>query len=119
VRHRESQPCWFRVGYCGSGPAQLAVAILSDYLGCTHAAGALHQHFKCAAISRISEKHWMMTATDIVAVFQRLLRARPWLDRLAIVDDGPYLQVVDSYAGHAGEFGRLLAVVTARRAGGW
>jgi hypothetical protein len=104
-------PAGFAWGYSGSGPAQLAVAILADYFGCTHAARALHQDFKRAAISVIREKHWMMTATDIVAVFQRLLRARPWLDRLAILDDGPALQVVDSYARPAGEFGRLLAVV--------
>ena len=37
---------------------------------------------------------------------------RQWLDRLTILDDGPTVQIVDSYEEHAGEFGRLLAIVS-------
>jgi hypothetical protein len=104
-------PAGFAWGYSGSGPAQLAVAILADYFGCAHASRSLHQHFKCAAISGINEKHWMMSDSDIVAVFYKLVQDRPWLDRLAILDEGPTLQIVDFYAEYAWEFGRLLAIV--------
>ena len=48
-------PTGFAWGYAGSGPAQLALAILADYFGCSHAARALHQLFKFAAISGIQE----------------------------------------------------------------
>jgi hypothetical protein len=58
-------PRGFAWGYTGSGPAQLALAILADYFGCAHAARAHRQLFKFAAISRIQEKHWSMTGSDI------------------------------------------------------
>jgi hypothetical protein len=77
------------MGYAGSGPAQLALAILADYFGCAHVARALHQLFKFAAISGIQEKHWSMTGSDIARVFEKLCRDRLWLDRLAMFEDGP------------------------------
>jgi hypothetical protein len=52
-----------------------------------------------------------MESSDIAAVFEKLLRDRPWLDRLAIWDQGPALQIVGKYAGRSGEFGRLSAVI--------
>ena len=39
-------PTGFGWGYSGSGPAQLAVAILADWMSCDHAAQDLHQRFK-------------------------------------------------------------------------
>jgi Family of unknown function (DUF6166) len=104
-------PTGFAWGYAGSGPAQLALAILADYFGCAHAARALHQLFKFAAISGIHEKHWSMAGSDIAATFEKLCRDRPWLDRLAILDEGPAVQIVDRYAERSGEFGRLPAVI--------
>src|SRR5579883_627449 len=104
-------PTGFAWGYAGSGPVQLALAILADYFGCTHAARALHQLFKFAAISRIQEKHWSMTGSDIAHVIEKLCRDHPWLDRLALFDDGPTMQIVDKYTEGYGEFGRLAAVV--------
>jgi hypothetical protein len=68
VNHSPSGFAW---GYSGSGPAQLAVAILADYFGCAQAARGLHQQFKFAAIAGITEKQWTMTDSDIVAVLHR------------------------------------------------
>ena len=99
------------MGYSGSGPAQLAVAILADYFGRVHAARALHQQFKFATIAGITEKHWTMTDGDIAAAFHKLCGARPWLDRLAIFEEGPIAQIVDLCVEHIGEFGTLCAIV--------
>jgi len=104
-------PTGFSWGYAGSGPAQLALAILADYFGCSHAARALHQLFKFAAISGIQEKHWSMTGSDIACVLEKLCRDRSWLDRLAILEGGLTVQIIDKYAEHSGEFGRLAAVI--------
>jgi len=104
-------PTGFAWGYAGTGPAQLALAILADYFGCAHAARALHQLFKFAAISGIQEKHWSMTGRDIAHVFEKLCRDHPWLDRLTLFEDGTTMQVVDKYTERSGEFGRLAAVI--------
>jgi hypothetical protein len=47
-------PTGFEWGYCGSGPAQLALAILADFLGDDASAVALHQEFKWDHISPIA-----------------------------------------------------------------
>lgn len=47
-------PTGFAWGYGGSGPAQLALAILADYLGDNDRAVALHQRFKFAVVSRLN-----------------------------------------------------------------
>src|SRR5215831_16576475 len=57
VNHR---PTGFAWGYSGSGGAQLAVALLADWMSCDHAARALHQRFKGAAIVGLPEKHWSL-----------------------------------------------------------
>jgi hypothetical protein len=98
-------------GYTGSGPAQLAPAILADYFGCAEAARALNQLFKFAAISGIQEKHWSITGRGIALVFEKLCRDHPWLDRLAVFEDGPTVQIVDRYAERSGKFGRLATVI--------
>jgi hypothetical protein len=104
-------PTGFAWGYSGSGPAQLALAILADYFECAQAARALHQHFKFAAIAGIREKHWSMTEVDLVIALHKISRCRPWLERMAIFDKGPTVQIVDHYAEHAGGTGTLLAVI--------
>ena len=46
-------PTGFEWGYGGSGPAQLALALLADHLGNDQEAVAYHQHFKFAVIARV------------------------------------------------------------------
>ena len=52
-----------------------------------------------------------MTGRDIERVFERLGWDHPWLDRLAVFEDRPTMQVVDKYTERSGEFGRLAAVI--------
>ena len=104
-------PTGFAWGYSGSGPAQLAVAILADWMSCDHAALALHQRFKAAGIAGLPEKHWSLTDDDLVRIFETMCKDRPWLDRLAVLQDGPTVQIVDRHAEHAGEFVTVVAVV--------
>jgi hypothetical protein len=104
-------PTGFAWGYSGSGAAQLAVAILADWMSCDHAALALHQRFKVPAISGLPEKHWSLTDDDLLRMFETMCKERPWLDRLAVLEDGPTVQIVDRYAEHAGEFVTIVAIV--------
>ena len=104
-------PTGFAWGYSGSGAAQLAVAILADWMSCDYAALALHQRFKAAAIARRPEKHWSLTDDDLVRSFETMCQDRPWLDRLAVLEDGPTVQIVDRYAEHPGEFVNVVAIV--------
>ena len=104
-------PTGFAWGYSGSGAAQLAVAILADWMSCDYAALALHQRFKAAAIAGLPEKHWSLTDDDLVRIFETMCKERPWLDRLAILEDGPTVQIVDRYAEHPREFVTVVAIV--------
>ena len=70
-------PTGFGWGYSGSGPAQLAVAILADHFDCAFAARALHQRSKSPAIAGFSERHWCLTGTDLAPIFERM--CRNWL----------------------------------------
>ena len=101
----------FAWGYSGSGAAQLAVAILSDWMSCDYAALALHQRFKAAAIAGLPEKHWSLTDDDLVRRFEMMCKERPSLDRLAILEHGPTVQIVDQSVEHPGEFVTVVAIV--------
>ena len=55
-------PTGFEWGYAGSGPAQLALALLADALGDDLRALLLHQDFKQFIVSRLSRtEDWAMT----------------------------------------------------------
>jgi hypothetical protein len=58
-------PTGFEWGYCGSGPAQLALAILADHLGDDEQALNLHQRFKWAVIAELPRRRWTLTGEDI------------------------------------------------------
>ena len=59
-------PDGFNWGYAGSGPAQLALAILFDYFGDARKAEILHQAFKFAFVSRFKD-NWELTGDEIEA----------------------------------------------------
>ncbi len=60
-------PTGFEWGYAGSGPAQLALALLADALRCDTSATRPHQPFKFRVISRLDrDAPWRMTEDDIV-----------------------------------------------------
>ncbi len=57
-------PTGFEWGCCGSGPAQLALAILADHLDDMQALN-LHQRFKWAVIAGLPRHRWILTSGDI------------------------------------------------------
>lgn len=65
-------PDGFEWGYGGSGPAQLALAILADYFGNTPDGDAralqLHQAFKRATVANIQAPSWEMDEAAVSMV---------------------------------------------------
>lgn len=60
-------PDGFEWGYAGSGPAQLALALLADALGDDERALSLHQRFKAAFVAQIEDDTWSITDAAIIA----------------------------------------------------
>src|SRR5882724_1514868 len=58
-------PTGFEWGYPGSGPAQLALALLADHLGDDEQAVKLHQEFKGMLITDLPFHGWTLTAEHI------------------------------------------------------
>lgn len=64
VNHSPDGFCW---GYCGSGPAQLALAILLEELGCLDIALGRYQRFKTEYIARIKmDEEFTLTSQDVL-----------------------------------------------------
>ena len=63
-------PTGFEWGYGGSGPAQLALALLADHLGDDHEAVTLHQDFKFAVVARLPKRGWTLTSQEIDRAIQ-------------------------------------------------
>jgi hypothetical protein len=62
-------PTGFSWGYGGSGPAQLALALLADALADDDRAVRLHQEFKFKVVACWPEgERWWITAEQIAAV---------------------------------------------------
>lgn len=61
---RNHSPTGFEWGYGGSGPAQLALAILCKHCGKDRAQD-LYQHFKREVIASLPHEGWTMTSEDI------------------------------------------------------
>lgn len=64
--HVNHSPDGFSWGYGGSGPAQLAYAILFDVTNDEDKTLALYQHYKFAVISRLGRKDWIITAASVL-----------------------------------------------------
>ncbi len=58
-------PTGFEWGYAGSGPAQLALALLADATGKDRAAVRLHQAFKSLVVAHLDRESWWLTASFI------------------------------------------------------
>jgi hypothetical protein len=61
---RAHSPSGFEWGYGGSGPAQLALALLADALGDVELAQEHYQNFKWAVVSRLGDC-WRLSARDM------------------------------------------------------
>lgn len=58
-------PAEFEWGYGGSGPAQLALAILAEHLQDDQEALNLYQRFKWFTIAELPRHYWKLTSADI------------------------------------------------------
>lgn len=65
-------PTGFEWGYGGSGPAQLALAILADHLADGEQALNLHQRFKWAVIAELPSRRWTLTTPEIDQTLQNI-----------------------------------------------
>lgn len=66
-------PTGFEWGYCGSGPAQLALAILADHFSNDEQALNVYQRFKWEVVAELPKRRWDMTTKEIEKVLQSLL----------------------------------------------
>jgi hypothetical protein len=65
-------PSGFEWGYCGSGPAQLALALLADHLGDDEQALNLYQRFKWVVVAELPKKRWKLTTHEIEVILQSI-----------------------------------------------
>jgi hypothetical protein len=65
-------PTGFDWGYNGSGPAQLALAILADHLNDDQQALNLYQRFKWAVIAGLPHRRWLLTSREIDEALKRI-----------------------------------------------
>jgi hypothetical protein len=65
-------PDGFEWGYSGSGPAQLALAILADHFGHDQLALANYQAFKFAVRAGIEADQWTLTSADVSGALQKI-----------------------------------------------
>jgi hypothetical protein len=76
-------PTGFEWGYGGSGPAQLALAILADHCGKDRQAFNLHHRFKWAVIAELPGRRWALTSQEIDQVLQHLQEIDPVMEGVA------------------------------------
>lgn len=70
---RNHSPSGFAWGYGGSGPAQLALAILCDALEDDQRAEHLYQRYKDVVIARLNpDRHWALARSSVLAMVQRI-----------------------------------------------
>ena len=72
---RNHSPTGFEWGYCGSGPAQLALAILADHLADDEQALDFYQRFKWAVIAELPKRGWTLTSENILQAIKTLREA--------------------------------------------
>ena len=68
-------PDGFEWGYDGSGPSQLALAILAHELQDDKKAEMLHQEFKRRTVSGFQAEEWMFESIQISAILQVMQEA--------------------------------------------
>ena len=73
---RNHSPSGFEWGYGGSGPAQLALAILCSEFGIPFAE-KIYQRFKLRVIGRLNHDAWELTSAEIKRQVDILLAEKP------------------------------------------
>ncbi len=75
-------PTGFEWGYGGSGPAQLALAILADHCQDGERALNFYQRFKWAVVARFPHRSWRLTSEQIDLLLQKLQEQVPLLENV-------------------------------------
>ena len=70
-------PSGFEWGYCGSGPAQLALAILADHLGNDEQVLDFYHRFKWGVIAELPKRGWTLTSDQVEESLQSLKSSSP------------------------------------------
>ncbi|AWM39172.1 hypothetical protein GobsT_25430 [Gemmata obscuriglobus] len=68
---KNHSPAGFEWGYGGSGPAQLALAVLADALGAERAL-ASYQKFKSRVVAKLARTTWELSRDEVVAWYRQL-----------------------------------------------
>lgn len=71
-RYVNHSPTGFEWGYTGSGPAQLAFAILLDHYGAPGPALLFYQDFKEREIAILNRDRWEMTTDQVEQALERI-----------------------------------------------
>lgn len=71
----DHSPAGFEWGYGGSGPAQLALALLADALDDEYKALTLYQAYKQEVIAHLPQKEWQLTEQEVTEAARRLSNA--------------------------------------------
>ena len=67
-------PTGFEWGYSGSGPAQLALAVLADHLADDRQALDIYQRFKWVVVAELPKKGWTLSSREIDQSLERIRR---------------------------------------------
>lgn len=67
-------PTGLEWGYAGSGPAQLALALVADATGDDEFAVFIHQRFKFAVVCLLNRDGWTLTSEQIASLARGLTR---------------------------------------------
>ncbi len=73
-------PTGFEWGYGGSGPAQLALAILTDHCSNDREALNFHHRFKWTVVAELPHRSWALTGDEIDQVLQTLREREPLME---------------------------------------
>ena len=73
-------PTGFEWGYGGSGPAQLALAILADHCRDDEQALNFYQRFKWAVVAELPHRSWTLTTEAIDRMLDSLRDREPVLE---------------------------------------
>ena len=95
---RNHSPGGFNWGYGGSGPAQLALAILSDFTGSVWFAESYYQEFKSDVVARVQSSRFDVAAETVLAWSEPRLTPfvteslRPLFNEFGRPASAPFLQ---------------------------